>query len=841
MERYNRHRCHEGSITVFLSLILLLVLSLVLTVIEGARQSTARIFAERSLITSMDSVLAGFYGPLMKEYHILGLYASDGEASETDSIIAQNMLDYISYTLSPGQGLYGAYYRLNMHNTSLETLEILDKVMLVDYRGKIFTHEVTEYMKYKTLGNVAEFFLDKASLLEQPKKVSVIYEEKVALEEKLVTIDEGILALMKYIDGLSTSRKGLLKGKSGTLRTEQCYAKKILFGSPTMESVGINNEAIFLALQDEYTDPTESLKMIDSSFERLEKISAAVGDLNGRIDNIREEKVKEEETLKQLEERLADSEKKEIDTDDIKSDITEAEERISELDEEKETILQDIEAYKEEEMNCINTIRTYGFKISELASGSLTATEQAIAELEQIIITSQEAGPLIISYENSLERHKGSLDESVLGSLLEGLEEIKRYQTDNENGYDFPGMKEKLANNYKVLRVCVDNFDKGSIALSDLDYKGAKKAYDEATKAILSYDTNGLNINYSTLVIDDEDTPDYLDSIKELIEEGITSLVIDPKTISENEISMEMLPSVIEMISDNSEGFSFSTMFKGMSIGNKSTGMGGLFGSFGDYSLGALIGNAADEILERILVQQYIDEHYYRFPVKEEEKEGRKPTVLTYEWEYLICGNGIDKENLQAVIGRLILLRTLLNFVTILGDKEKWSEAKTIASKLVGFTGLPILVAITQGLLMILLAFASGLVDTCALLIGKELPILKKKVELRYSDLLILTRDNIRSKASGYKDENGFSYKDYLTLFLCLTNRRKLTYRMMDLIQENIKVRYGVDFNMQNCVFGYEAKATFKVKPAFTTLQFMHKYINKDINKELELLTHYSY
>lgn len=117
-------------------------------------------------------------------------------------------------------------------------------------------------------------------------------------------------------------------------------------------------------------------------------------------------------------------------------------------------------------------------------------------------------------------------------------------------------------------------------------------------------------------------------------------------------------------------------MFKGMSIGNKSTGMGGLFGSFGDYSLGALIGNAADEILERILVQQYIDEHYYRFPVKEEEKEGRKPTVLTYEWEYLICGNGIDKENLQAVIGRLILLRTLLNFVTILGDKEKWSRQK---------------------------------------------------------------------------------------------------------------------------------------------------------------------
>ncbi len=62
----------EGSITVFLSLILLLILSLIMGIVEGARVNTARIFAARALTTAMDSVLAEFYDPLMEEYHLLG-------------------------------------------------------------------------------------------------------------------------------------------------------------------------------------------------------------------------------------------------------------------------------------------------------------------------------------------------------------------------------------------------------------------------------------------------------------------------------------------------------------------------------------------------------------------------------------------------------------------------------------------------------------------------------------------------------------------------------------------------------------------------------------------------
>ena len=79
-------------------------------------------------------------------------------------------------------------------------------------------------------------------------------------------------------------------------------------------------------------------------------------------------------------------------------------------------------------------------------------------------------------------------------------------------------------------------------------------------------------------------------------------------------------------------------------------------------------------------------------------------------------------------------------------DKEKWQEAKTIAATLVGFMGLPILVTITQSILMFLLAFGSGLIDTSALLMGKEIPILKKRVDLKFAELLLLNKEYIEKR-----------------------------------------------------------------------------------------------
>lgn len=804
-----------------------------MTVVEGARQSTARVIAERALTTSMDSVMAGFYGPLMEEYHILGL---------DDTEITPKMQDYMSYTFKPQEGLHGTGKPSNLYGISLDSVNYIDNTSLTDQRGDVFIHEVTQYMKYSSLGHVAEFFLEKASLLEQPKKISILYEEKASLEKKLVTIDEGMLILMKYIDGLSTGRKGLLRGRDGSLKAESNFTKKVLQGLPTMENTGINNELVFQILEKEYIDPSENFDAISADLEKLKQIIGKTKALESSLDGVQKAMEEVKTSLQELEKALSNSEDgDEAYIEAINTSIKGAQTRLSALEDEANRIGLAIDDYKSEQMNCINALIKYANEISELVSGSLTATEEAIIELDYIIDVAGESEQLIKSYEKKLYDEKEDLDAEVYNNLLEGLEELKKYQIDNSKGYNFLGMKDQLNNNYQVLSLCQNSLAGGYHAIISQDYTNAQSKYKESWEILLTFDTSELKIDYSTLVIEDKESPDYLDSIKGLIAEGITDLVIDSEMISHNEITEEELPSIIFDMTEDKESFSFSKLLKNMKIGGKDSDIGSLFGSFGDFSLEALIGNTADELVEGVLLQAYVDEHFYKYSLNDEKEDERKPTVLSYEWEYLLYGNRSDRNNLKSVIGRLILTRTILNFTGILGDRTKWCEAKSIATSLVGFTGLPVLVAITQGILMILLALYGGLVDTCALLLGKRIPIIKKQSDLNYRDLLLVTREKIKNKANAYGDGDGFSYKDYMTIFLYLTNKEKLSYRMMDLIQENINIRYGINISLQNIIFAYEAEARFNIKPLFTNISFIQEHISSKINKPFIVRAEYSY
>lgn len=817
---------YQASITVYLSLILILILSLIMTVIEGARQTTARIFAERALTTSMDSVLADFYGPLMEEYHLLGLDGSYGESSYYEQEVIERMEDYMSYTFSPKQGLSGAQSRMNLYGISVDGLEVKSKTSIMDYQGELFINEITEYMKYKEIGNVAEFLLDKVSLLEQPQKLSDIYQEKLKLEEELVAIDEGILALMKYIDGVSTNKKGILRNRDGSLKTNSNFVKKIMYGTPTMVSTGINNESVFLVLQGLYRDPSQQFIIIEDKFTRIDEMNDTISRLESRLQVI-SNKIEEANTsLQELEEALSNVKKdKETDKKAIKESIKEVKERISSLKDQAEASQDNIISYQEEIEDSIDAISSIGDNISSLASDCKDAIEYGISELEDITRIAEASQPMILSYEETLDNAKEELNADIYESLKDDLKDLKPYKLEGKQGYNFIYMKEILDRNYEVLTSSISVLERGNQAAKIKDVKSLKNIYKKASDILLTYETTGLNIDYSSLVNEDKEVPDFLDGVKELADEGIISLIIDPDYISDKELMANELPSILASLTEEEKNFSLSSMLNKISIGGKDAGVGGLFSNFVDYSLSALIGDTAKEITKGILIQEYTKEHFYSFPLEGEDTKANKPSVLSYEKEYLIAGKLTDRENFESVIYRILLIRTLLNFTAILTDKDKQNEAKTIASALVGFTGLPILVSISQSVLMILLAFVSGLVDTCALVKGKELAIIKKPIELNYSDLLLISREKIQKEAKECKESRGFSYNDYLTLFLYVTNKKDGIYRMMDLIQENINLRYGTNFYLKNCIFGYEAEVVFSIKPVFTSFSFKKPFV----------------
>ena len=64
-------------------------------------------------------------------------------------------------------------------------------------------------------------------------------------------------------------------------------------------------------------------------------------------------------------------------------------------------------------------------------------------------------------------------------------------------------------------------------------------------------------------------------------------------------------------------------------------------------------------------------------------------TKLLYEIEYILGGQYSDKENLEYVVNRLVLLRFALNSAYAFGNEELRAQALSMAAMLTGITGTP--------------------------------------------------------------------------------------------------------------------------------------------------------
>ena len=804
----------DGSITVFLTLILLLILSLIMTILEGARISVAQVFAERALITSMDSLLAEYYRPLFDEYHIFALDLGDGSYREKDEKLKSKMTSYMNYTFYPSNK--GA----KLYDIQVNDILIKDWTSLMDQEGEIFIYQAAEYMKYKEVGNLGEKLLESLSLLEEPQKLATIYEEKLKVEKELLDVDENILELMNHLDGIVTSKKGLKLNRDGSIRVSPVFVKKICMSPISQESVGINNKQIFLSLRGEYINPILDFNKMDYNFRRINQASQRISSLSMDYNNTNKKIAIESNLLFQLQ---AIEEK----TDKDKKAIKNCKEEIKRLEKTCQRIKKDRQGYENSRSQYMKEILSVKRSLSGWAAAISVSISSAIKNIDKIIEKFNKASPLISDYGDFLGRQKKGLSKDLYEGLEEDYQELKKYYPGNKEGYDFIKMKEILESNNDLLASVQNNLTEGESKVKEGSYIEARNSFLLAKDAMSMYKIEGLELDYSNLVINKDTDKDFVGTISSLVREGIMALLVDTDKLSTGELATSNLPSEIQVLSQE-EDFDFSSLF--------TRDIGSLFTKL-------RTDNIPEQTLESFLFQQYLQEHFYKFSMDGEESKFRKPTVLSYELEYLIGGHYKDKENLSSVISKIILLRTILNFTSILGNKEKVSKAKMIATALVGFTGLAVLVTITQTILMIILSFAEALVDTSALLQGKEVAIIKKNIVLDYKDIFLLSNPFIKKRAEEVPDkakELSLSYNGYLRIFLLLTNKKDLSFRGMDLIQENTQIRYEDSFLIQNCLYDLQVEARFLIKARFTNISYIRDIISGD-NEEFNYKTGYQY
>jgi hypothetical protein len=145
----------KGYMTVFLALSLTLILSLVFTVIEGARISAIRMKFECAADIGMNSVLAEYHRELLEQYDLLFVDTSYGSASPDISNTETHLKNYIqkNFQTDGRSGVFGMKDFLAMYTDSVS----IDQYSIAsDDGGEVLKRQITDYMSDYPTGALLE-------------------------------------------------------------------------------------------------------------------------------------------------------------------------------------------------------------------------------------------------------------------------------------------------------------------------------------------------------------------------------------------------------------------------------------------------------------------------------------------------------------------------------------------------------------------------------------------------------------------------------------------------------------------------------------------------------------
>jgi hypothetical protein len=202
-----------------------------------------------------------------------------------------------------------------------------------------------------------------------------------------------------------------------------------------------------------------------------------------------------------------------------------------------------------------------------------------------------------------------------------------------------------------------------------------------------------------------------------------------------------------------------------------------------------------------------------------------------YETEYILVGGHSDKDNLKGVESKLRVLRFALNEVCIHNDKELTASVNALASSLSAvFKAIP--AAVFRELIYAVWVALETDNDLKLLRAGKNVALVKAhdnwavsidavpRIVIAYltsasdsnngsSDINTTSENAARYvEMAEPRDKSGFSYGDYLRLFLFFTSRENKLLRSMDLIQINMKTGYYEAFLLREHYVGLRYELT---------------------------------
>lgn len=198
----------KGYLTVYLSLSLGVILSLILALTEGARVSAIRLQIECVTDTACNSVLAEYHRQLLEQYDLFYVDTSYGTATAAYANTVAHLKNYMDHNFTLQDAGTLRKYR-DVLGLSLEDVSLLSATIATDEQGIGLKRQAILYEKDRIGLSVVE------DILENLETATAYEQESASLQEQRRNVDEQINETIVQKEESMPMEKQLVETENG--------------------------------------------------------------------------------------------------------------------------------------------------------------------------------------------------------------------------------------------------------------------------------------------------------------------------------------------------------------------------------------------------------------------------------------------------------------------------------------------------------------------------------------------------------------------------------------------------------------------------------------------------
>lgn len=749
----------KGSITVYLSLILVLLFSFILTTLEAARIRGATAYA--SMITELagDSALAAYYYPLFQNYRLFGIHTGDEKGRFSKSMLTEDLEKNITSGLEKTEGGL-----LRFQNTKVSLAEY--ETLLSDGEEE-FLSQIRQQVLLDGFSLALTELFSEEQFEEAGATGEIIREQEAALDAT-ATVTKELIRLMELVDGIRMRENGIYFDRYGNMEAKSAFIKQLIPLDGSDFCTMYDNEEVYTVTANRFFRADKAAEDVIELLDEVEYWEDKIVTSENRIERYENRLEDLEDSLEKERDKLSEQENPD------ETRLHELEEDIEDLEESLEREEDRLEGYENKKSSLLKKIKSEYKTLQNKLQAVEALLGEAMKVVERLEKKQKTASITVTAYELFLNAQKEKLSEELYQVFLKELDKMKLYAGLEESGFSVRTMKSSLIDNQELLQ------ELSLSGFSERKLWQAESEMEAVVNRMAEYTLEGLWFPYGEIVVAETTLENVSGALGELLTSGVLSLVgISKEEQSACELDGKDLPS---------DGLEGEKLMEELLSCMKEVAE--LFRSGG---MGEVLRTAGNSVLDGTALELYCMKYFHCFG------EESPYTKLKYEREYLIFGAEKDKSNLLSAVLYLVAVRVLLSMVALLKQPEKMLQIENLAIGVAGLTGISVLGTVVKYSVLLLWSVEEALIEVSALLQGKQVPVVGAG-RISFEELFICGKKLITQKANMMPDGIGAEYQDYLALLSLTKGIKKKVYRAMDLIQENIRYRYNDGFRIRNVV-----------------------------------------